>query len=119
MDYSALILEIMPLAISIVTGLILTWGVYIGVWFDRLLRMQHLDARRHADQFCLACIWASNATIFALGVILPVCVPSIGQVVSDAVMVLNIFYGVFLISCSIGIYKWKRAERGDERTHHA
>lgn len=117
MPYASQILEIMPLVISIWTGLTLAWGVVAGCWFDILLHSTTATSVRKDDKSFLVSIWVANAIIFVFGFIVPFTAPSIHQSVGDAILVLNVFYGVFLITCTVGLVKWNKSIFSQSQQH--
>ena len=102
------ILEYLPLAINIWTGLTLCWGIFVGYWFDRILKipLEYDHQHRIEDDVYVFSIWCANSLIFIVGFILPLFTPDVGNSIGDAVIVLNVFYTSFLISCTIGLIRW-------------
>lgn len=109
MTYTSTILELMPLIISIWTGVTLAWGMFAGCWCDILLHSSD-DTLVHAeDKSYLISIWVANALIFLFGFIVPLTAPSVHQSVGDAILVLDVFYCVFLTVCTVELIKWNKA----------
>ena len=104
------ILEFIPLVISVWSGLTLAWGVYVGVWFDKLLTTSSNDTHREEDEAYILCIWGANILIFLLGFVVPIATPSIRGSIGDAVLVLNVFYTSFLIFCTVLLARWSMSK---------
>lgn len=98
-----------PLVISILTGLTLTWGVFIGCWLDYTIRSPaHVHHRTDDDIYELS-IWCANIVIFILGFMVPIITPGFRSSIGDAVVVIDVFYASFLVLCTINLLRWNLA----------
>jgi hypothetical protein len=99
------LISILPTILSYWTGILLSWGCYVGISYVQILAHHKSDIRgsRDCDVIVAATVWTLNAILVVFLFLLP---QSIITLCGDAIIVLDIWYTLFLTYCSIGIRKW-------------
>ena len=98
------ILTYLPVVITAWTSLNLSWGLFVGLAIDRIMRYSdnHHGGHRTADQTIHAAVWVCNAILFLYLYLIS------GYMVqcADFILVFDIFVTSFLAYTTLGVARW-------------
>lgn len=103
-----MILSNLPMVLILWSALSLSWGLYIMVSFQNMIRFaeaHNIECHAH-DRYNVYFMVASNAVLATFLVLEPILAPTIG----DAIVVLNTFYSVYLVPTTVSIAQWWRTK---------
>jgi hypothetical protein len=97
------ILSNLPTIITYWTSTTLCWGMYVYVCFNSMMSYadRYKGGRRPADQSNTVFMAVINVILLLFLLLHPTLTNY-----ADMVVVINVFYNIYLIPCSVTLYRW-------------
>ena len=98
------LLTYLPIIITAWTSLNLSWGLFIGLAIDRIMRYSdnHHRGHRHSDQNIHAAVWMCNAVLFLYLYL----ISGYMTQCADFILVFDVFVTSFFAYITVAISKW-------------